>query len=97
MNEPYFFCILGYGSGAAAPLVQGFNVGAEYLCADNVLKAHAEVYHLYREKYHKRFGGKIGITLSASFYYPAHPKNTSSDFDDVDRALQFSVYYSNTF
>lgn len=66
-------------------------MGAEYLCADNVLKAHAEVYHLYREKYHSRFGGKIGITLSSNFYYPAHPKGDSTDEDMVNRALQFQV------
>lgn len=91
MNEPWDFCVDGYGSGVAAPLVNGFQLGAEYLCADNVLKAHATVYHLYHDRYNQKFGGKIGITLSSGFFYPAAPSGYWTDEDLIDRAMQFQV------
>lgn len=81
----------GYGSGDSAPLINGFDQGAEYLCADNVLKTHAEVYHLYRSNY-SRPDGKIGITLSCGFYYPAKPSgDVAEDGVLVDLALQYQV------
>lgn len=81
----------GYGSGGAAPLVNGFELGAEYLCADNVLKAHAIVYHLYHDRYFNQHGGKVGITLSSGFFYPNHPAGYWEDDELVDRAMQFQV------
>lgn len=60
----------------------------EYLCVDNVLKAHASVYHLYQQKYKNSFGGKIGITLSSRFFYA---NKDEDDSDIVDRAMQYQV------
>lgn len=84
-NEPYEFCIDGYGRGIRAPIVKANGVG-EYLCADNVLKAHATAYHIYDKFYRKAFNGKIGITLNSMYFYS--DKNNS---EAVDRTLQFKV------
>lgn len=87
-NEPFDFCIDGYGNGESAPLVYAPGVG-EYYCVDNVLKAHATVYHLYSNKYRKLYGGKVGITLISRFFYDAG--HSDADVDIVDRAMQYQV------
>ena len=84
-NEPVDFCIEGYGTGIAAPQMPASGVG-EYLCIDNVLKAHAAAYQVYNTEFRKKFGGKIGITLSSRFFYAK-----DNDTDVVDRAMQFQV------
>lgn len=46
-NEPKSICLYGYARGILAPgTQQNF-----YQCAYVVLKAHAEVYHLYKSKF----------------------------------------------
>lgn len=59
----------------------------EYLCVDTVLKAHAVVYHLYKNKYYNKFNGKIGISLSSRFFYAKYENDTNI----VDRAMQYQV------
>lgn len=85
-NEPYDFCVEGYGNGQFAPLVYAPGVG-EYLCGQTVLLAHSEVYHLYKRKFAKTQNGKIGITLSSRFFYQKDNKTE----DAVDRAMQFTL------
>lgn len=84
-NEPAEFCVRGYGVGDHAPCVNAHGKG-EYLCAHNVLKAHALAYHLYRDRFFHRFNGKIGISLDSLYFY-----SESNDNRTVDRAMQFSV------
>lgn len=82
------FCIHGYGASREAPYIWAPGVG-EYLCIDHVLKSHATAYHLYKTKYFKKQGGKVGITFDSLFYYP----KTEYDVDAVDRAMQFTVNF----
>lgn len=84
-NEPYEFCTDGYGDGTKAPLVNANGVG-EYLCGNNVLKAHAAAYHLYKGRYQSKQKGKLGLTLSSMFYY-----SPTNDTEVVDRAMQFRL------
>lgn len=87
MNEPGDFCMAGYGDSIQAPGMDEHGVG-EYLCAHNVLKAHAVVYHLYRNTFYEEYKGQVGITVSSRFFY----SDTNSS-EDVDRAMQFSVCF----
>lgn len=84
-NEPRYFCRDGYGSSVYAPGINLHGIG-EYLCGHNVLKAHAVVYHLYRNKFHYQQQGQIGICTS-SYYYYSHTNDTHV----LDRAMQFTV------
>uniref|UniRef100_A0A182XDX5 Beta-glucosidase n=1 Tax=Anopheles quadriannulatus TaxID=34691 RepID=A0A182XDX5_ANOQN len=86
-NEPYDFCVEGYGTGSTGPLVYATGVG-EYLCAHHVLLSHAAAYQLYKERYRSQQGGKIGITLSGRYYYPA---TNVTPYDTVERALLFQI------
>lgn len=82
-NEPANFCG-GDGIGAALPPAN-YGVG-DYQCVHNVLKAHATVYHMYKDSFYERFKGRIGIVLNTPFYYP-----DNGDTMAADRGLQFSV------
>uniref|UniRef100_A0A6E8VE25 Beta-glucosidase lactase phlorizinhydrolase n=3 Tax=Anopheles coluzzii TaxID=1518534 RepID=A0A6E8VE25_ANOCL len=86
-NEPYDFCVEGYGTGSTGPLVYATGVG-EYLCAHHVLLSHAAAYQLYKERYRSQQRGKIGITLSGRYYYPA---TNVTPYDTVERALLFQI------
>ncbi|OWR51063.1 seminal fluid protein CSSFP021 [Danaus plexippus plexippus] len=81
INEPKQICYEGYGSDLKAPLVNMTGI-AEYMCAKNVLLAHAKVYRIYDEEYRKKQNGKIGISISCTWYEPA-----SDTIDDHQAAL----------
>lgn len=56
VNEPLSFCHDGYG-GDDAPGARASGV-EDYMCAHNVLIAHARVYHLYRREFSQKQNGK---------------------------------------
>ncbi|CAF4869183.1 unnamed protein product [Pieris macdunnoughi] len=70
INEPKQICYEGYGSDKKAPMVNISGV-AEYLCAKNVLLAHASAYRLYDEVYRERQNGTVGIAISFTWAEPA--------------------------
>ncbi|KAL4712819.1 hypothetical protein ACJJTC_011889 [Scirpophaga incertulas] len=84
MNEPREICYQGYGDVTKAPKlnIKGF---AEYLCAKNLLVAHANAYHIYNNEFKAKFGGVIGITVSAHWYEP----ETENDSEIADQTMQF--------
>lgn len=84
-NEPIAVCLKGYGGGGDPPNIEKAGV-ADYLCIQNILKAHAVTYKAYRKHFHKYQRGKIGITLNSGFYFS---KTNSSE--DVERALQYGL------
>ncbi|XP_052900845.1 myrosinase 1-like [Anopheles moucheti] len=86
-NEPYDFCVEGYGTGKSGPLVYASGVG-EYLCAHHVLLSHGAAYQLYQERYLQNQKGFIGLTLSGRYYYPA---SNATAQEVVDRAIEFQI------
>ncbi|KAK7499139.1 hypothetical protein BaRGS_00009686, partial [Batillaria attramentaria] len=85
-NEPWVFTALGYGSGEMAPGRK--NPATEpYIAAHTVLKAHAEVYHLYNDTYRAKQKGVISITLNCDWAEPKDPVN-EDDLLVSDNALQ---------
>ncbi|KAL0811274.1 hypothetical protein ABMA28_009690 [Loxostege sticticalis] len=81
INEPKQICYEGYGSDLKAPFVNMSGI-AEYICAKNILLAHARVYRLYDEEYRRLQNGTIGISLSCTWFEPA-----SDTLDDNQAAL----------
>ncbi|CAG9833420.1 unnamed protein product [Diabrotica balteata] len=92
-NEPKQTCQEGYGSGSKAPAIKSHGIG-EYLCAHNIIKSHAKVWHLYDRYYRKKQQGMVGITIDTMWMEP----DTDSELDKVaaERKLQFIFgWYAN--
>ncbi|ALC38766.1 maker438 [Drosophila busckii] len=87
LNEPWHVCEYGYGVDYMAPAYNYPGIPS-YLCAHNMLKAHAEVVHMYRDEYQERMGGRIGITMDSAWH---EPKNSDSveDHEASERTMQF--------
>ncbi|XP_045494857.1 myrosinase 1-like isoform X1 [Colias croceus] len=73
-NEPYEICEDAYGDVKKAPAVDSHGVG-NYLCSDNLLKSHAEAYHLYNETYRPKQDGRIMISINSIWYEPSDPND----------------------
>lgn len=85
-NEPFESCVEGYSAGTSPPLIMLRGTG-EYLCAHNVLLAHAAAYKTYVKHFKDDQRGKVGITLDSRFYFAKNP----SDTEVVDRAMNFEL------
>ncbi|XP_041939276.1 lactase-phlorizin hydrolase-like [Alosa sapidissima] len=86
-NEPYIVANLGYGYGNFAPGVNRPDVGP-YNVAHNLIKAHAEAWHLYNDNYRAKQGGVISITLNSDWAYPRNPAK-QEDVYAANRYVQF--------
>jgi len=58
---------------------------APYVAAHNLIKAHAEAWHLYNDKYRAKYGGLISITLNSDWAEPRNPYKQ----EDVDSAVRY--------
>ena len=89
INEPWSYCVAGSDVAYFAP----GTFGDAYPCMHNMLKAHAEVYHLYDNEYRIRSPseeGKIGITIPIRYAEPLNPWD-DEDISAADRYLQFEA------
>ncbi|XP_078085433.1 lactase/phlorizin hydrolase-like [Mustelus asterias] len=93
LNEPYNTALLGYGYGTAAPGI-GTRLGrAPYIVGHNLIKAHAEVWHLYNETYRPQQGGLISITINSDWVEPRNPYKQ----EDIDAANRHLMFYGGWF
>ncbi|XP_018320189.2 myrosinase 1-like [Agrilus planipennis] len=83
-NEPLSICSQGYGADGFAPALS-MSGRADYLCAHNLLKSHAAVYHLFNNTYRARNNALMGIVLNSAWYEPSRPEEQEAS----ERALQF--------
>nr|QWJ73449.1 beta-thioglucoside glucohydrolase 4-10 [Isatis tinctoria] len=96
LNQPYSLASKGYGDGSYPPgrctdCEFGGDSGTEpYIVAHNQLLAHAEAVSLYRKRYKKSQGGKIGTTLIGRWFVPLNETSTL-DKAAAKRAFNFFV------
>lgn len=60
---------------------------APYVVGHNLIKAHAEAWHLYNETYRAKQGGLISITINSDWAEPRNPHN-QEDINAARRYLQ---------
>uniref|UniRef100_A0A3B5MDP0 Lactase n=1 Tax=Xiphophorus couchianus TaxID=32473 RepID=A0A3B5MDP0_9TELE len=90
INEPYNVAMIGHGYGVAAPGIS-FRPGTlPYIVAHNLIKAHAEAWHLYNDKYRGRQNGKVSITINSDWSEPRNPYK-QEDIDAARRIMQFYI------
>ncbi|NWI84755.1 LPH hydrolase, partial [Pitta sordida] len=93
LNEPYNTAYLGYGVGTSAPGISTRPGRAPYLVGHNLIKAHAEVWHLYNDTYRAKQGGLISITINSEWAEPRNPHKQ----EDIDAARRFMQFYLGWF
>ncbi|XP_054642368.1 lactase/phlorizin hydrolase [Dunckerocampus dactyliophorus] len=90
INEPYNIANVGHGYGAAAPGIS-FRPGTlPYIVGHNLIKAHAEAWHLYNDKFRSKQGGIISITINSDWSEPRNPYK-QEDIDAARRVVQFYI------
>ncbi|XP_066497099.1 lactase/phlorizin hydrolase [Hoplias malabaricus] len=90
VNEPYNIANIGHGYGTAAPGISLRPGTAPYIVAHNLLKAHAEAWHLYNNKYRALQGGIVGITINSDWAVPRNPYK-QEDYDAAQRVVEFQI------
>ncbi|KPI94624.1 Myrosinase 1 [Papilio xuthus] len=83
INEPYQVCNQGYGDVVKAPVLNSKGV-AEYMCAKNLLLAHARAYHIYDQEFRPSQEGVIFISYSAQWYEPETENDIEAANDNND-------------
>ncbi|XP_050974977.1 LOW QUALITY PROTEIN: lactase/phlorizin hydrolase [Labeo rohita] len=90
LNEPYIVALLGYGHGVFAPGLNDNPGTSPYIAAHNLIKAHAEAWHVYNDTYRAKQGGIVGITINCDWAEPRNPYK-QEDVDAAERAVQFMI------
>ncbi|CAL8072589.1 unnamed protein product [Orchesella dallaii] len=86
-NEPHVFCLARWNYLSQNPFVEPPE--KPYICAHNVVKAHALSFRLYDAEFRPTQNGTIGITLNTNWAAPKNPNNTD------DQAASFrSMHFS---
>lgn len=89
INEPRLIC--DSFKGLVGDVTESFPLGvSEYLCAQNILRAHAEAYHIYDREFRAAQKGKISITLDITWTEPFDPNNPKDVFQ-AEQNRQFDV------
>ncbi|XP_060113412.1 lactase/phlorizin hydrolase [Heteronotia binoei] len=88
LNEPYAIANIGYGYGVSAPGISSRPGRAPYRVGHNLIKAHAEVWHLYNETYRPKQKGLISLSISVEWAEPRNPYK-QEDLDAARRHVQF--------
>lgn len=70
-------------------------IGKQYIAAHNLIKAHAEAWHLYNDNYRATQGGLISITINSDWVEPQNPYK-QEDVDAAERYLQVNKQMTTT-
>ncbi|XP_018570851.1 myrosinase 1-like [Anoplophora glabripennis] len=93
INEPKQVCSAGYGAGYYAPGVVSSGIG-EYICAKNVIMAHAKAYHIYDDEFRATNQGRIAMVVDSLWFEPG--SDSAEDQEASERVLQFGIgLYAN--
>ncbi|XP_038218665.1 myrosinase 1-like [Zerene cesonia] len=89
-NEPVSICGLTYETGYIAPGIYSPGIGS-YICAKNLMMAHATSYRIYDKEFRAKYNGKVGIVNNHVWYAPY-----SSEYEDLTYlARQLGFIYSH--
>ncbi|VEN38780.1 unnamed protein product, partial [Callosobruchus maculatus] len=85
-NEPRMICVFGYGYGWYAPLIKSPGIG-DYMCAKNLVLAHARAWHIYDAKFRTTQKGTVGFVIDSDWWEPS--SNKTEDLAAAEMARQF--------
>ncbi|XP_063896042.1 lactase/phlorizin hydrolase [Helicoverpa armigera] len=90
-NEPREICYQGYGADLKAPILNSTAVGT-YLCAKNLVMAHARAYHLYDKEFRATQGGQCGITISVNWFGPVTDSAEDAVAAEIKKQGEWGLY-----
>ncbi|KOB74989.1 Beta-glucosidase, partial [Operophtera brumata] len=90
-NEPREICYEGYGSTTKAPILNATAVGT-YICAKNLVIAHAKAYHLYNNEFKSEQGGECGITISVNWFVAMTDSEEDKVAAELRRQAEWGIY-----
>ncbi|CAK1594684.1 unnamed protein product [Parnassius mnemosyne] len=90
-NEPREICYEGYDWITKAPQVNATGVGV-YLCAKNLVMAHARAYHAYKNDFAPNQGGVCGITISVNWFGPKTDSEEDHFAAELSRQREWGLY-----
>ncbi|XP_026764169.2 myrosinase 1-like [Galleria mellonella] len=90
-NEPREICFEGYGSTTKAPRANLTDVGT-YICAKNLVIAHAKAYYAYNNYFKQRQGGECGITISVNWFGPLTESSEDEAAAEIKRQSEWGIY-----
>lgn len=87
-NEPYLFCLNNWNYGQHGP----FEAPPKkpYICAHNVVKAHARAWRIYDQDFRPTQHGQMGISLYCNWPEPKN-RNDKEHLAAAERSLNFVV------
>ncbi|KAI4872874.1 hypothetical protein NFI96_014971 [Prochilodus magdalenae] len=88
-GSPWVVSNFGYGTGEHAPSIKD-PIVASYQVTHNIIKSHAEAWHVYNDKYRLQQGGKVGIALHSEWAQPLNP-DSPQDIQAAERYLTFML------
>ncbi|XP_030752211.1 myrosinase 1-like [Sitophilus oryzae] len=86
-NEPKQTCAGGYDWGGISPQKRLSGVGG-YICAHNLLRAHAKAYRVYDEKFRATQNGKVSMVIDEPWHEPS--SNSTQDQEAAERQNLFN-------
>ncbi|KAL0895549.1 hypothetical protein ABMA27_011652 [Loxostege sticticalis] len=90
-NEPREICFEGYGSHTKAPAINITDVGT-YICAKNLVIAHAKAYRAYNRDYKPVQNGECGITISVNWFGPLTNSTEDQFAAEMRRQAEWGIY-----
>ncbi|XP_059049342.1 myrosinase 1-like [Achroia grisella] len=90
-NEPREICYEGYGSTTKAPRANVTDI-ATYICAKNLVIAHAKAYYAYVNDFKDSQGGECGITISVNWFGPLTDSEEDEAAAEIKRQAEWGLY-----
>ncbi|CAH2059131.1 unnamed protein product, partial [Iphiclides podalirius] len=90
-NEPMQICYQGYDTTVKAPQLNATGVGA-YLCAKNLVLAHAKAYHAYKNDFAPSQGGRCGITINVNWLSAVSDSEEDKFAAELYRQAEWGLY-----
>uniref|UniRef100_A0AAY4DK00 Lactase n=1 Tax=Denticeps clupeoides TaxID=299321 RepID=A0AAY4DK00_9TELE len=84
-SSPWVISHFGYGTGDHPPRITD-----PVVVTFNILRSHAEAWHVYNDKYRKQQGGKVGVSLNSDWTEPQNPSQPQ-DIEAAERYLHFTL------
>ncbi|XP_056625741.1 beta-klotho [Triplophysa dalaica] len=87
IHNPFLLAVQGYGTGAHAPGMRGERQHP-FIAAHNIIRAHANAWHIYDRHFRCHQRGRVSITLGSHWVEPLHGQTTSANLELCQKSME---------